>query len=438
MFTTCSISRRGLMRLGALGIAAKSLSGWMDVFAAEAATHPQRTKSVILLWLNGGPATIDLWDLKPGQETGGPYQEIETAVAGIRISEHLPQLAKLTHDMAVVRSMSTKEGDHDRATHLVRTGYIPQGAIQFPALGALVARELSVAELDLPGFVSIAPARFAGGIGGGFLGPNFAPLMIAEGISGQNGMEGDGGPEALKVPHLARPAGVTEESQRNRLALLDGLEGRFLNGGSNSVVDSLHSATTRAVRLMRPDAARAFRIEDESDALRDAYGRNLFGQGCLLARRLVERGVACVEVTLGGWDTHQNNFDRVKGLSGTLDAGFATLLTDLKDHGLLESTLIVCMGEFGRTPKINGNSGRDHWPQSWSAVLAGGGIKGGQVVGRTNTDGTAVDERPVSVPDLIATATRAVGIDPKKQNMSNVSRPIRIADPAARPIEEIL
>jgi uncharacterized protein (DUF1501 family) len=301
-----------------------------------------------------------------------------------------------------------------------------------------VARELGIADIDLPNFVSIAPARFASTIGGGFLGPNFAPLMIAEGISGQNGMEGDGGAEALRVPDLARPTGVSDEAQRERLALLDGLEQRFLSGGANPVVASLNSATARAVRLMRPEAARAFCIEDEAEALRDAYGRNLFGQGCVLARRLVERGVACVEVTLGGWDTHQNNFDRVKGLSGTLDAGFGTLMTDLRDRGLLESTLIICMGEFGRTPKINGNTGRDHWPQSWATVLAGGGIKGGQAIGRTNADGTAVEERAVTVPDLIATASRAVGIDPKKQNMSNVSRPIRVADPAAHPIEEVL
>jgi hypothetical protein len=421
-----------------LGIAGGSLSGWIGTFAADVATHPQRKKSVILLWLNGGPATIDLWDLKPGQETGGPYREIDTAVAGLRISEHLPILSKLTGDMAIIRSMASKEGDHDRATHLVRTGYIPQGAIQFPAVGALVARELGIADIDLPNFVSVAPARFASTIGGGFLGPNFAPLMIAEGISGQNGMEGDGGPEALTVPDLARAASVSEEAQRDRLALLDGFEQRFLNGSENSVVASLNSATARAVRLMRPEAARAFRIEDEPEALRDAYGRNLFGQGCLLARRLIERGVACVEITLGGWDTHQNNFDRVKGLSGTLDVGFGTLMADLKDRGLLESTLIICMGEFGRTPKINGNTGRDHWPQSWATVLAGGGIKGGQAIGRTNADGTAVEERPVTVPDLIATASKAVGIDPRKQNMSNVSRPIRVADPAAHPIEEIL
>ncbi len=189
---------------------------------------------------------------------------------------------------------------------------------------------------------------------------------------------------------------------------------------------------------MEPAAAAAFDLDEEQDDLRDTYGRNIFGQGCLMARRLVERGVPFVEVSLGGWDTHQNNFERVKGLSGTLDGAFAALLGDLSDRGLLDSTVIVCMGEFGRTPKINGGSGRDHYPVAWSSVLAGGGLQGGSVIGKTAPDGMTVADRPVAVPDLIATIVQAVGIDPKKQNMSNVSRPIRIADPEAKPIVEVL
>jgi uncharacterized protein (DUF1501 family) len=189
---------------------------------------------------------------------------------------------------------------------------------------------------------------------------------------------------------------------------------------------------------MRPEAAAAFRLEEEKAKTRDAYGPSMFGQGCLLARRLVERGVSFVEVTLDGWDTHQNNFDRVKDLCTTLDAGYASLLADLKDRGLLDSTLVVCQGEFGRTPKINGQTGRDHWPQSWAVSLAGGGIKGGQAIGKTSADGTAVEGKSVGVPDLIATVCKAVGIDPLKQNMSNVGRPIRIADPGAKVIEGVL
>ena len=200
------------------------------------------------------------------------------------------------------------------------------------------------------------------------------------------------------------------------------------------------------MKMMRSDAVRAFNLDDESSALRDAYGRNRFGQGCLMARRLVERGVPFVEVTLAGlpqlqvagWDTHQNNFDSVRRLSEVLDPAWSTLIEDLKSHGLLDSTLIVWMGEFGRTPKINPANGRDHFPQAWSTVLAGGGIRGGQVIGRTSADGMTVEDRPVSVPDLLATACRALGIDPLKQNMSDLGRPIRIVDKDAKPIQEVL
>jgi len=196
---------------------------------------------------------------------------------------------------------------------------------------------------------------------------------------------------------------------------------------------------------MRPAAVRAFELDREPAAVRDAYGRNLFGQGCLLARRLVERGVPFVEVTLGasadgtsGWDTHFDNFDVVKRLSGILDPAWSALMNDLEQRGLLESTLVVWMGEFGRTPKINQLKGRDHYPAAWSAVLAGGGIKGGAVVGRTSKDGSTVEERPVTVPDLLATICHPLGIDPTSSNLSNVGRPIAIVDKAAKPVREIL
>jgi uncharacterized protein (DUF1501 family) len=207
---------------------------------------------------------------------------------------------------------------------------------------------------------------------------------------------------------------------------------------------SHQTAYLRAARLMRSSAARAFNLDEEPAALRDAYGRNQFGQGCLLARRLVERGVPFVEVSIGGrlgamaWDAHDNNFEVVRELSPVLDAAWATLLDDLTARGLLDSTVIVWMGEFGRAPKINESSGRDHHPNAWSTVLAGGGLRCGQVIGKTSPDGMAVVERPVSVADLLATVCHAVGIDPLKQNVSNVGRPIRIADKTARPIQEAL
>ncbi|MBP3953744.1 DUF1501 domain-containing protein [Gemmata sp. G18] len=420
-------SRRDLLRAASCA-GAVGASGWLAPLASAAASDPRRTKSVILLWMNGGPATIDLWDLKPGHDNGGEFKDTKTTVPGLRISEHLPKLAGRGRDLAVVRSLTSKEGDHGRATVFAKTGYAPVGPIQFPHVGAAVARELVNESLDLPAFVSVAPGRTAA-IGGGFLGPKFAPLAIGETATG---------PGELTVPDLDRAKGVTAAALDDRVELLAGLEKRFETGRASPVVDALQAATAKAVRLMRPEAAAAFELDKEPDRVRDAYGRTLFGQGCLLARRLVERGVPFVEVTLGGWDTHNNNFQQVKPLSAALDAGFAALLADLQSRGLLDSTVVVCMGEFGRTPRINARSGRDHWPASWAAVLAGGGIKGGRAVGKTSADGTTVEETPVKVPDLVATVCKAIGIDPQKQNMSNVGRPIRIADPSAKPIEELL
>jgi uncharacterized protein (DUF1501 family) len=224
---------------------------------------------------------------------------------------------------------------------------------------------------------------------------------------------------------------------------LNWLNDRFVPAHAGPPAVGYKTAYDRAVKLMRSEAAGVFDLDKETDAVRDAYGRNRFGQGCLLARRLVERGVPFVEVTHGGagqigWDTHTGNFETVKELSGILDPAWATLMAELESRGLLESTLIVWMGEFGRTPKINTNTGRDHYPGAWSTVLAGGGIHGGQVVGRTSDDGMTVKERPVSVPDLLATVHTALGIDPATQNVSNVGRPIRLVDSSAKVIEEIV
>lgn len=432
-----SFSRRDWLRISAVGAVGVSQSGWLQALATEEAKNPKRKKSIILLWLGGGPATIDMWDLKPAHENGGPFQEIETAVNGVRISQHMPGLAKRMKDVAIIRSMATREGDHARARVVSLTGYTPVGAIQFPALGSLVSHELSDPNADLPGFVSIGGGGGQNGtpLGGGFLGPKFSPLVVG---GGGGRFNQDGGAADLRVPDLEKPAGISEATHIKRLELLTGLDKNFEPGRGSPVAETLRSATERAVRLMRPEAAAAFQLDDEKDALRDSYGRSSFGQGCLLARRLVERGVAFVEVNLGGWDTHSNNFPSVERLSGILDKGFSALIDDLKDRGLLNDTLIVCQGEFGRTPRINGNKGRDHWPASWSAVLAGGGIKTGQAYGKTSADGMTVEANPVRTADLIATVVKAVGIDPMKQNMSNVSRPIRIADPNGKPIKELL
>jgi Protein of unknown function (DUF1501) len=441
------LSRRDWLKLSAAGVVGYSMSGWLERLAADTAKDPDRKRSCILLWMNGGPSQMDTFDLKPGTPNGGSFGETETSVPGIKISEHLPKIAKHMEHMAIIRSMSTKEADHGRATYLMRTGRVPGGPVQYPSLGSFLAKELERPDSELPGFVAVAPFRFLnqGAFGPGFLGPQYAPLIVGEnaafrGVQGNN----DGYEQALKVQDLDLPADVTTKRASARVNLLDEMEQEFLADRGTVASLSHRTAYQRAVTMMRSEAVKAFNLDEEPKELRDKYGLNLFGQGCLLARRLVQRGVPFVEVTLSnaggapGWDTHANNFDSVKRLSQILDPAWAALMQDLKDKGLLETTLIVWMGEFGRTPKINGQQGRDHWANSWSTVLAGGGIKGGQVVGKTSADGTTVEERPVSVPDFLATVCRALGLDPMKQNQSNVGRPIRLVEPGAKEIKEVL
>jgi uncharacterized protein (DUF1501 family) len=431
-----SLDRRYFLRTGTASLAV-SLSGWFGRLAQAAADDPQRKRACILLWMSGGPATIDLWDLKPGHANGGPYTEIATKVPGLKIGQHLPKMADLADRLAILRGMSTNEGDHGLATFLLRTGTRPQGGIDFPTLGALIAKELHSASADLPPFVAVAPQRglAQNAFGPGFLGPQFAPLIVADGQQSQDGVAAD---QQLRVQNLGRYNGVTAARADERLALMRDLEAGFTAERPGLIGESHKAAYDAAVRMMKPETAKAFDLSEEKAELRDKYGRNLFGQGCLLARRLVERGVPFVEVTLDGWDTHNNNFDAVRNLCNVLDPAWSTLMADLKDRGLLDTTTIIWMGEFGRTPKINPNRGRDHWPDAWSAVLAGGGIKGGQAVGKTTRDGMKVEDGKTSVPDLLATLCQALGIDHEKTNMSNVNRPIRIVDKAGNPIREVL
>jgi hypothetical protein len=415
------------------------MSGWLENLAAAAAKSPERKRACILLWMAGGPSQTDTFDLKPGHANGGPYKEIATSVPGIKISEHLPKLATHMKDMVLVRSMSTKEADHGRATYYLRTGRVPGGPVQYPPLGSFVAKELECPDAELPSFVSISPFRGLNqaAFTPGFLGPQYAPLIVGENAN-FGGQRGGDISQALRVQDLDLPRDVNAKRSSARLDMLDEMEQEFLAQRSSVAAESHRTAYQRAITMMRSSAVKAFNLNEEPDKLRDTYGRNLFGQGCLLARRLVERGVPFVEVSLNGWDTHNQNFEQVKRLSGTLDPAWATLMDDLKDKGLLYSTLVVWMGEFGRTPKVNGQKGRDHWANSWTTVLAGGGVKGGQVVGKTSADGMTVEERKVEVPDLLGTVCLALGLDPRKQNDSNVGRPIRLVEPTAKPIKEVV
>jgi hypothetical protein len=447
--STPHLSRRDWLKLSAAGALAPCASGWFEGFAHAAAANPARKKSCILLWMSGGPSQMDTFDLKPGHANGGPFKEIATAVPGVKISEHLPKVARCMDRMALIRSMSTKEADHGRATYQMRTGRLPGGPVQYPTLGSFLSKEMEQEGAELPNFVSIAPYRFfsPAAYGPGFLGPRYAPFVVGEGTQGLIPIPGrqNNYADALKVQDIDLPTGVDDDRAVARVDLLREMQADFLETRGALPARSHKSAYARAVTLMRSRATRAFQLDQEKAALRDGYGRNLFGQGCLLARRLVEYGVPFVEVSLAtvgnlalGWDTHINNFEGVRRLSEVLDPAWSTLMSDLKDRGLLESTLIVWMGEFGRTPKINEQRGRDHWASSWTAVLAGGGIKGGTVYGKTSPDGMAVKEHPVRVEDFLGTVATALGLDITKQNNSNVGRPIRLVEPTAKPIKEVL
>ena len=432
-----SLSRRAWCQgLSAAALAATN-GGWLRRLAADVAKQPERKRNCILLWMNGGPSTIDLWDLKPGHANGGPGREIATKTPGLKFGELLPKMAAWSNQMAIVRSMHTKEGDHGRATYLLRTGNLPQGPVNYPTLGGLLAKELADPKVDLPCHVRITPPlrdrTFGLGNGAGFLGPQYAPLVIGENAESKPTVD-----SALSVSDLDCPPGVSNADAATRLEILRALDEDFFAVRPNHLTEAHRGAVDQAIRLMRPQAANAFRLDQESAQVRDRYGRSLFGQGCLLARRLVERGVAFVEVALDGWDSHNQNFDALNRLVPQVDLAWAALMQDLAERGLLSTTCVVWMGEFGRTPKINSGNGRDHFPNAWATVLAAGGIKGGQAIGKTSPDGMEVIERPIGVPDLLATVCKALGVDPLKQNLSNVGRPIRIVDKSAHPIEEIL
>ena len=438
-----SLDRRRFLQASALGVSAVASARWLPGVVAAAQTS-ENPKSCIVLWMSGGPSQLDTLDPKPDHENGGEFAAIETAVPGINVCEHLPGLAKQMKDVALVRTMSTKEGEHGRATYLGHTGRLPAGAIKYPTMGSFLSRSLPDRPCDLPSFVSVAPNRFLApeAFAPGFLGPTAAPLIVGD----VNIARPVGEQSGLTIANLAPPESVSDARMQRRLELLAAMQSEFTAGRRDTIINSHQNAYDRAVRMMQSSAGEAFDTDAEPDALRDAYGRNLFGEGCLVARRLIERGVKYVEVSLNGvdgnggigWDTHQDNFTAVKDLCGVLDPAWSTLLTDLRNRGLLDSTLVVWMGEFGRTPGINDMGGRDHSAAAWSTALAGGGIRGGQVVGRTSDDGTLIEDRPVTMPDFLATVCTTLGLDPSDTNMSNVGRPIPLVDGEAEVLSELL
>jgi hypothetical protein len=410
----------GHMATTALALPAAQFFGTLN---ANAQQVKRGGKHCILLWMSGGPSHMDTWDLKPDSEkNGGEFKPIDTSASGVKISEHLPLVAKQMKHLSIVRSLDSKEGNHDRGTYMMHTGYQPNPTVVHPGFGSYCSYELGEAmpNFDLPHCISINTPS----LGAGFLGMSHAPFMV------QN-------PNA-PIANLQPPQGVDDMRQNRRLQMLSMVEKNFLGQKRGQAADDHKAVYAKTVRMMNSQYTRALSLKDEPDAVRDAYGRGSFGSGCLMARKLVEAGVSFVEVALGGWDMHTNIFEELstKRLP-ELDKGMASLVADLDQRGLLQDTLIVWMGEFGRTPRINQNGGRDHWPRSWSIVMGGGGIKGGQVVGSTDKDGVDIVDRPVGVTDMVATMTKAMGIKVDTQYTTPRGRPIKIVD-GGKPISELI
>src|SRR5262245_5119564 len=405
------LSRRDWLRLAGMGVGGLSASCWLPVLAgqaAQAAAAGRKHKSCILLYMSGGASHIDTFDLKSG-ESGTPFQPIATSAPGIQISEHLPKIARQMHHGAIIRSMSTAESDHDRGRYLMHTGFTrSNGGVPYPSLGALASSKLGQPGFLLPNFVvcnlhdRLDPAFT------GYLPPQHRRLILQNLDKGIEDIE---------------PT-VSQAELKGRLDVLGQLDAAF-RGKYRAASTAAHQANyARSFDLMRAEQLKAFDLSLEPAASRSRYtpqqfdprnqqqtGLRDFGKGCLLARRLIEVGVPFVEVVLQSWDTHQNNSERTKQLSEALDAPWSALIEDLQERGLLESTLVVWMGEFGRTPRINPNGGRDHYGRAWSTVLMGGGLKGGQVIGRTDQVGGTVEDRPVSAGDFFATICQLLGID---------------------------
>jgi uncharacterized protein (DUF1501 family) len=422
----CGSPEHALSRRHFLAGLAGGTLGWMG-FAGL--THPltareleRSEKRVLLIWLSGGASQLETWDPKPGTPTGGPFLAIPTSIPGVQLCELLPYTAKQMHRLAVIRGINTAEDDHGKGAYIMHTGRRQEPAMEWPHLGSAMAKLLGSEDSPLPGYIHVAP-RGGGGFNkqdAAFLGPRYASVTVD-----------DGSPPANLLP----PAGVSTARDRQSNDLRQRLNDRFLQQRRTAETDAYAQSYDQAARLMQRRSA--FDLDREPPPLRDAYGRHDFGRHCLLARRLLEEGATFVKVTHTNYDTHHENFDFHIEQLGEFDRTFATLLDDLAYRGLLERTLVIVMSEFGRTPTINRNYGRDHWSRAWSIALAGCGIKGGTVVGKTNDNGTAVVDREVNGGHLFHTYFRALGLDPKSKYHVN-GRPIPKTDPKGSAIHEVL
>jgi hypothetical protein len=410
------------------------LSGTAAVLGSSTAVHAlaepaltgalrARQKRVILLWLAGGASQLETWDPKPGTPTGGPFTSIPTSVPGVHLSELMPRMAERLQHICLIRSLNTKNADHGAAAELMMRGRSDEASLKYPDMGAILARELARADTKVPDYVSFYTAtegRDASKLTPSFLGARFAPMKIAEDLTPAN---------------LKRPADLTEEDHFARAQLQELLNLRFIEGRDIAPVKSHAQAYARVHGLMSSEEL--FDLSREPASVRDAYGPTLFGQQALLARRMVEAGVSFVRVSRAWWDSHGQNFDTHQELVPELDRVMAALHDDLRQRGLLEDTLVVTMGEFGRTPDINSSLGRDHFASAWSAALFGCCIQPGAVFGQTDKLGKTVTAGEVNEGRLFATILRAVGIDPQKEYHVG-ARPIPLVNPGIRPITEVL
>ena len=412
-------SRRSFFyRVSAGALAAGTLS-LRDLMTLQAAELRKQGKSVILLWMGGGPSQFETFDPKPGTTNGGPTEAISTSVPGIKIAQGWDETAKVMDDIAIICSMTNREGSHPRATYQMHTGYIPSGSVKHPSFAANVAKELADPEFDLPAVVSVGATQ-----GAGFLGVNYEPFVVNQ----PGGM-----PQNVAPP-------VQSNRYRRRLGLLGRLEDEFAERGGETVVKNHKELYGKTSKMVLSSNLKAFDISEEPQSLKSAYGDSTFGRGCLLARRLVEAGTTFVEISSrasqANWDTHQDNFERTATNTAMIDPAFATLIRDLKDKGLFENTVVLWTGEFGRTPRVNPRGGRDHYPRVFNAAIAGGGLKGGQVIGASTRDGSAVERDPVTPGDLFSSVCKAIDVDPEKENMSPLGRPMRIVD-KGKPIDAL-
>jgi len=436
---------------GASAMAIPSLQFVQGLRAVETKLKKE-SKSLIIFWMGGGPSHMDLWDLKPGESTGGEFKPIKTTAQGVEISEVLPTVASQFKNLVAVRSLVTNEGSHERGTVLMNTGRQPSPVVQFPAIGAIASQQLTDKDLPLPGFIGVGGT--AQRIGPGFLGMQYAPFTVQN--AGQP-------PANIKAPTgLGANDGEIMDRLRRRQRLFYAVEDSFsesgfphLKGKDDKETSALREAAGSAAQahsaiykkgfdLTVSPLRTVFEVRNESKTVIDAYGgaQNDFGMGCLLARKLVEKGVTAVEIDLGGWDNHANIFNALKGTAANpgravcLDKGMGTLVKELVERGMWKNTVVMWMGEFGRTPRINQNTGRDHWARCWSVVIGGGAIKGGQSYGATSKDGMDIADKPCSIGDLFATVFKGLGVDPGTQVRDNLGRPMPIAD--GKPLEGVV